>query len=210
MMQVRSPHFISTFMRHFVAAFFICFLFQHSGMSQTTVETASDTSLVKEKKVSIFKGRPGKALVYSLIIPGSGQWYNGSIARAHVVWAAIGGMGYVLHYNTRQYNCIREAYIARVDKVPYTPSPKCPPDLAFNLTQITDPARLRVLRDQANADRQLAIVGFSLVWLANGIDAFVDAHLKDFDVDDDLSFRISTMADDDPFAPVRMGMFVKF
>ena len=209
-MHLSSPCLISPAMRLCALVFFLCFLFQHSGMSQAIVETAADTAFIKEKKVSIFKGRPGKALVYSLIIPGSGQWYNGSIARAHVVWAAIGGMGYVLHYNTRQYNCIREAYIARVDKLPYTPSPKCPPDLAFNLTQITDPARLRVLRDQANADRQLAIVGFSLVWLANGIDAFVDAHLKDFDVDDDLSFQISTKTDDDPFAPVRMGMFVKF
>ena len=209
-MHLSSPCLISPAMRLCAVVLFVCFLFPHSGMSQATVETDADTSFVKEKKVSIFKGRPGKALVYSLIIPGSGQWYNGSIARAHVVWAAIGGMGYVLHYNTRQYNCIREAYIARVDKLPYTPSPKCPPDLAFNLTQITDPARLRVLRDQANADRQLAIVGFSLVWLANGIDAFVDAHLKDFDVDDDLSFQISTKTDDDPYAPVRMGMFVKF
>ena len=69
---------------------------------------------------------------------------------------------------------------------------------------------MRLERDNANNARQLAIVGFTLVWLANGVDAFVDAHLKDFDIDEDLSIDFGTRMDDDPFTPVRAGMFVQF
>src|SRR5690606_18837347 len=99
-----------------------------------------------------------------------------------------------------------DAYIAAVDQVPYVPTSKCPPKLAANIVQITDPARLRILRDQANSNRQLAIVGFTLVWLANGIDAFVDAHLKEFDIDDNLTLHTGLKMSDDPFAPVRYGI----
>ena len=35
-------------------------------------------TILKQKKGSIFQGRPGKALLYSLVIPGTGQIYNKS------------------------------------------------------------------------------------------------------------------------------------
>ena len=38
--------------------------------------------------------------------------------------------------------------------------------------------------------------------------AFVDAHLKDFDIDEDLSIDIGPKIDNDPFAPMRVGIFV--
>jgi hypothetical protein len=145
-------------------------------------------------------------MLMSLVIPGAGQVYNKSYLRVPVVYAVVGGMGYVLHYNTRQYKCLKEAYIAVIDGVDHVPHKYCDERIAT----ITDPRRLKLLRDQANADRQLAIVGFSLAWLANGIDAFVNAHLKDFDMDENLSFEFGTRTDDDPFAPVRTGVFVQF
>jgi hypothetical protein len=46
--------------------------------------------------------------------------------------------------------------------------------------------------------------------LLNGVDAFVDAHLKDFDTKDDLSFEIGTRFDNDPNSPMRMGLYVQF
>ncbi len=189
---------------------FLLSLFIGTALTAQASLTPPDTTLLPAKRGSIFKGKPGRAMLYSLLLPGSGQWYNGSILRAHVAWGAVGGMGYVVHYNTVRYKCIRDAYIARVDHVPFVPSKSCPSDLAANLVLITDPSRLRVLRDQANKDRQLSIVIFSLVWLANGIDAFVDAQLKDFDISDDLSFQLRTIMEEDPYTPMRMGLVIQF
>ncbi len=174
--------------------------------AQSTTDTIAEPGTEKTRKGSIFTGRPGKSMLMSLVVPGAGQIYNKSYLRVPFVWGAVGGMGWVLVYNTRQYNCLREAYIARIDQVPL----ELPEHCDKVIEQIESPERIRILRDQANIDRQWSIVGFTLVWLANGVDAFVDAHLKDFDIDEDLSIDIGPKMDSDPNAPMRMGVFVNF
>lgn len=180
----------------------------HLANAQVSADTiVSDTMIKKEKKGSFFAGRPGKSMLMSLVIPGAGQIYNKSYLRVPFVWGAVGGMGYLVHYNTLAYQCRKTAYEASIDGIPYSePCNTC----EENLKVIREPSRLKALRDEANEARQLSIVGFTLVWLANGIDAFVDAHLKDFDIDDNLSIDIGSRVDDDPHAPMRIGIFVQF
>ncbi len=177
-------------------------------MGQTTTDSlAVDTMVAQKKKGSIFSGRPGKSMLMSLVIPGAGQIYNKSYLRVPFVWGAVGGMGYLVNVNTVEYQCRKAAYEASIDGVTYVPPCKnCDP----NLILITESSRLRILRDDANEARQLSIVGFTLVWLANGIDAFVNAHLKEFDIDEDLSISVGTKIDSDPYNPMRMGIFVHF
>lgn len=178
-----------------------------SGLeAQQVVDTTfTDTISIKQKKGSIFSGRPGKAMIMSLVIPGTGQIYNKSYLRVPFVWGAVGGMGYLVHYNTQKYNCLKDAYIASIDMVPYTFPEHC-----NEFANITNPNQLKALRDGYNENRQLAIVGLSLVWLANGIDAFVNAHLKDFDINENLSIEVGSRFDSDPFSPMRVGIFVGF
>lgn len=195
---------------------FVLFIFCMLGLSleaqfsQDTlvVDTAVAVEIKKEKKGSIFKGRPGTALLLSLVLPGSGQIYNKSYLRLPFVYAAVGGMGYVLVTNTQKYNCRKMAFIARVDGTPLDLPKYCTE--AEQLEQITDLGRLKTLRDTANKYRQRSIMLFGAVWLANGIDAFVDAHLKDFDIDDDLSINLGLRYFDDPMAPARLGLYVNF
>ncbi|MBK9981574.1 MAG: hypothetical protein IPP15_03975 [Saprospiraceae bacterium] len=172
--------------------------------STGVVETTSHI-----KKGSIFKGRPGKSMLMSLVIPGSGQIYNKSYLRVPFVWGAVGGVGWLMIYNTREYRCLRDAYIHKIDGTPYTPT-KCSKTLKANIPLYTDAATIRLVRDQANKNKQASIVGFAFVWLLNGVDAFVDAHLKDFDIDEDLSFNIETRMGDDPNAPMKVGLYVQF
>lgn len=196
--------------------FFLLFampLLSNGQAEQDTVEIEQKEET--KKKGSIFSGRPGKSLLMSLVIPGAGQIYNKSYLRVPFVWAAVGGMGYVLINNTHQYNCFKEAYIDKIDGNPLTIPAYCYDEIPFTtietvrLDDATD-STVRRLRDQANVNRQWAIVGFALVWLANGVDAFVDAHLKDFDIDEDLSIDIGPKIENEPFAPMRVGVFVQF
>jgi hypothetical protein len=195
-----------------ILAILVLFATNQNIHAQVTQDSIVFDTIETVRKGSIFKGKPGKSFLFSMIIPGSGQLYNKSYWRVPVVWAAVGGMGYVLHRNTCQYTCARDAYIAEIDGVAdYVVPEKCatcgPPNYKSTL-QNGSASTLRNIRDNANENRQLAIIGFSLVWLANGIDAFVDAHLKTFDVDDDLSFDFSPRIDDDPYAPMRIGVFL--
>src|SRR5687767_13766070 len=71
----------------------------------TVIVLTADTTKVKTKKGSIFSGRPGKSLLMSLVVPGAGQIYNKSYLRVPFVWAAVGGMGYLVVINTQYYQC---------------------------------------------------------------------------------------------------------
>ncbi len=190
---------------------FCCLTTQASGQtfsdSLQTKNTTQDSIVIKQKKGSIFSGKPGKSMLMSLVIPGSGQIYNKSYLRVPFVWGAVGGMGYLVIKNTKEYQCLSDAYKASIDGEPYTF-----PDHfdCKDYEGITDPNRLKLLRDQANTNKQTSIVVFSLVWIANGIDAFVNAHLKEFDINEDLSFHFGTQMDNDPMSPMRMGLFVSF
>jgi len=176
--------------------------------AQTEIDSSSNAVVIKEKKGSIFAGKPGKSMIMSLIIPGTGQIYNKSYLRLPFVYGAVGGMGAVMVINIQDYNCLKEAYIASVDGTPFVPSHNS--KFCDKVMNITDPATLRILRDDANVVRQRSILLFALVWLAQGIDAYVDAHLKEFNISDDLSFEFTTKSFDDPVAPMRMGLYVSF
>ena len=185
----------------------------HAQFTQdsTTIDTVfiqADSVNIKEKKGSIFSGKPGKAMIMSLIIPGTGQIYNKSYLRVPFVWGAVGGMGYLVHYNTVRYNCFSDAYIASIDNIPYEIPKGCEED--FKNVDLNNSAQLKAIRDEYNNNRQLSIVGLSAVWILNGIDAFVNAHLKEFDVNEDLSIDFGSRMDNDPNSPMRLGIFVQF
>lgn len=135
------------------------------------------------ERVNIFAGRPGKAALYSLILPGAGQFYNKKYLHVPIVWAGVGVAGGIMIYNIDQYNTARDAYrerlLAEIEGRP-------PVD---DFSQFST-AQIRNIRDRANRYRQVSIFAFSLVWVANAAQAFVSAHLIDFDISEDLSLHI--------------------
>jgi len=199
--------------------FIVCFSLLTGGTlsAQTYVDSTSVTASPKAvKKGSIFKGRPGKSMLMSLVVPGAGQIYNKSYLRVPFVWGTVGTIGYIMINNTRQYKIFRDAYISKIDGTEITVPDYAKECIPFtniseeDLRSIQNPNIIREFRDDANKNKQLSIVIFSFAWLLNGVDAFVDAHLKDFDIDEDLSFKINTRFDNDPNAPMRLGLYVQF
>ena len=91
-----------------------------------TVENAYDDDVptVEGPKANMFEGPPGRAALYSLILPGAGQIYNGSFWKAPIVWGLIGTMGTVVAYNTTQYKDLDTRYVSalneEIDGVPGT------------------------------------------------------------------------------------------
>lgn len=125
---------------------------------------------------------PKKALILSAV-PGMGQFYNKKYWKIPIVYAAIGGLVYVVDLNNRQYNRLQTAYLATVDDDPITVS-------EFENTPLDNAQTLRNLRDSYDKNRQLSWFGLVAVYILGGVDAFVDGHLLDFDVSDDLSMKI--------------------
>ncbi len=126
------------------------------------------------------KHSPKKAVILSAILPGTGQIYNRSYWKLPIVYGAMGTMGYFIYSGTKQHKKFKKAYFDRVDNDVLT---------IDTFPQYTD-TNLKNLRDEARKNLELSYMGFTLAYVLVGVDAFVEAHLKSFDVSDDLTLQI--------------------
>jgi hypothetical protein len=129
-----------------------------------------------------------RATTLSVICPGAGQIYNKSYWRVPIV---IGGMAstiYTIDWNNRGYQRFKTAYALRVDyennKDKY---PQGSPDEFRGAYSSTF---LKNLKDSYRRNRDMCILLTAGVYILQIIDAHVDAHLKDFDISDDVTMNL--------------------
>lgn len=122
---------------------------------------------------------PMKASLYSAILPGAGQIYNGKWWKAPIVWGILGtGVGFIITYNN-QYNEFRGYYLKKLYGYDLgTPA-------LNNLTK----EQLANIQDDRKRTRDYAIALTALGYILNIVDATVDAHLFGIKKDPDLSIQ---------------------
>lgn len=135
-----------------------------------------------------------KATTLSLICPGAGQIYNKSYWRAPIVVGGLASMVYVIDWNNRGFQRFKTAYSLRADfeqnpdKYPEGVSPD-----EFNGRYSA--SYLKNLRDSYRRNRDLSLLLTAGVYIFQAVDAHVDAHLKDFDISDELSVELHPIFD---------------
>ena len=140
-----------------------------------TADSVSSKKPKKQKKVKYYNPNhsPKKAAFLSLAFPGTGQIYNRKYWKLPIVYGGMGASLYFVITNSqslrRNNNLLADAYINNPD----------------NVTAIT------ANRDIARRNVEVSSIVFGAVYLANILDAIVDAHLMNFDVSDDLSLQIN-------------------
>jgi hypothetical protein len=122
---------------------------------------------------------PKVASSRAMLIPGWGQYYNRSYWKLPIVYGGLGTFAFLFSYNNDQYQTLRQAYIFRTDDNPATI------DTQFS-ENIPDSGILSA-RDQARRNRDFTVIVSAGWWALSIIEAFVDAHLKGFDVSEDLT-----------------------
>lgn len=146
-----------------------------------------DGSITKKKVNPL---APSKAAFYSAILPGLGQIYNRRYWKLPIVYGAIGTGVYVYVFNDDFYDRFRSAFKRR--RAGFTD------DEFYDLNgsgivpgspDLSDEA-LQDAQERYQRDRDLALLITIGLYAFNIIDANVDAHLKQFNVDDDLSLEI--------------------
>lgn len=161
---------------------------QYNDTSVVTTPAGRDT-VVKKKVHS-----PRKATLRSLIIPGWGQIYNKKYWKVPIVYGAIGVPAYLFFYNKSWYDRTKYA-LSIVANNRYTgPAAedslsKVHPDLKF-LVDEREQGSLIDYRNEFRRSMDYSILFTILMWGLNVVDATVDAHLKGFDVGDELSLKI--------------------
>ena len=134
---------------------------------------------------------PSKAAFYSAVLPGLGQAYNKSYWKIPIVWGAIGTGVYVYLYNDDLYDRFRTAFKRR--RVGFTDDEFWdlnPDDDIFPATPGINDVGLQDAQERYQRDRDLALLITIALYALNIIDANVDAHLKQYNVDENLSLDI--------------------
>lgn len=143
--------------------------------------TVQDSSSAKKKSSfgTIFAGQPGKAALYSLILPGAGQVYNKRYWKLPLVIAAEGVAAYFLIDRINTYSQWNACYISTLDNNP-----------AVSCQGLTDQSRIFKIRQSARTNKELAWVFMGGAHLFIALEAFIDRHLINFDTSEDLSIQL--------------------
>lgn len=146
-------------------------------------------TIINQKIDTAKKRSPAsKAALRSAIIPGWGQAYNKKYWKIPIVYGALAVPVITFTYNLNWYQKTRFAYSAKVDARVHKDSTNyflIDPQL-MPLSE----SSLQVYRNDFRRNMDYSVIAFLLLWGLNVVDAAVDGHLKDFNVNDDLSIRI--------------------
>lgn len=149
------------------------------GQEQDTLFQSKMTSTKDAFKLNLYDPlAPARSAFYSAIVPGLGQAYNGSYWKIPLVYAGIGTSLYLVLQNDTQYNRYRDAYKSRL--------------AGFQNDEFQDILSndgLINAQKQFRQNKEFAILATVAFYLLNIVDANVDAHLRQFDVSDDLSLK---------------------
>lgn len=125
---------------------------------------------------------PAKAAFYSAILPGLGQAYNGSYWKIPI---AYGGLATGIYYyldNDKQYSKYRDAYKNRI----------AGREDQFNGKDervfVSTDGLIRA-QEVYQKNKEISLLVTVGVYILNIIDANVEAHLRQFNVDEDLTLQ---------------------
>ncbi|MGV3696393.1 DUF5683 domain-containing protein [Flavobacterium sp.] len=160
-------------------AFYIVLFIFLVGNQSIFSQQIDSTLVVKDSLTArqIDPLRPSKAAFFSAILPGLGQAYNKKYWKIPIVYGAIGTSLYFYIDNSKKYHSYRDAYKRRL--------------AGFNddQYQYLDDSRLISAQRFYQRNRDLSLLVSIGFYILNIVDANVDAHLIQFNVNDNLSFQ---------------------
>ena len=127
--------------------------------------------------------RPSKATFYSAVLPGLGQAYNKKYWKIPIVYGALATGLYFYNQNDNDYKRYRNAYKRRL--AGFTD------DEFYGSGAYPSISSDGLIRAQSTLKRnkELSILVTVGLYILNIIDANVDAHLLQYNLDDNLSLR---------------------
>lgn len=211
-------------MRRLLYSFFACIFFIGTGLSQDKkgeekeVDSLrndlreegivlQDSIIVKRKPLNPLA--PSKAAFYSAVLPGLGQIYNKRYWKLPIVYGLIGGSIYGYTYNNDLYRTFRTAFKERLAGL--EDEFFAPENNEFGV--VFSDEVLENQQEKYQRDRDLWLVVIIAMYALNIVDANVDAHLKQFNVDEDLSMDFEPFMDIDPVTMnpnYGMALIIKF
>lgn len=124
------------------------------------------------------KPLPARASLYSALLPGLGQAYNGDYWKIPIFYGGLAVSGYCWAFNQKQYKRYKNMYIDAVAAGD-----------DYNGSISLD--NMIWYRDKFRRFRDYSIIATVLVYVLNIIDANVFAYFNDFDISDDITLNVA-------------------
>lgn len=168
----------------------LTFLIAYSSLAQEqevmldTTQRATDSLIIRRRGKIItaeqYAARyiPRKALLYSAVVPGMGQVYNKKYWKVPLVYGGF----YLITSVAVQYNDLYNKY--KVELFEVVRDPSFTPPSGYTEDQ------LRSVTEFYRRQRDFFLILDGLWYLFQLVDAHVDAHLRDFDLNPQLKASI--------------------
>lgn len=154
-------------------------VFQSFSQEEITIK-AKDTIVSKSYEFNPLS--PAKAAFYSAVLPGMGQAYNKKYWKIPIVYAALGTGVYFYVWNNDNYTKYQEAYKFRINGKPDDYD-------GLNGNPFLSEETLISAQESYKSDRDLSLLITIGLYALQIIEASVNAHLLQHNVDDNLSFK---------------------
>ncbi|MCL7752885.1 DUF5683 domain-containing protein [Polaribacter sp. Z022] len=168
------------------------------------VEDIKIKGKIKVEKGGVYDAlAPSRAAFYSAIFPGMGQVYNKKYWKAPIVWGAMGTSIYYYLHNNKEYKRYRTAYKLR----------KIGLQDEFTLddgTQVISLQTLETAQDQLKENRDMSLLTTVILYVLQIVEASVNAHLLQFNTDDNLSFKPTFVNDPLYVDAPKVGLTIKY
>ncbi len=159
-------NFLKSLTNHIVKTIIIVLLFNSFFFAQTK-DTAGNNSY---DSVFVMQKSPWGAVLRSAVIPGWGQIYNQSYLKAPIIWGGIFALYLGWRFYDNHYTDTKNIYDGLLS------------------SQTADTYLLnqyKSYRDFYHNQRDLFAIYMGIVYVLNLVDAYVDAELFDFNVQED-------------------------
>ena len=154
-------------------------LFCQGQVDSAATEQPADTIPLTREEMKQ-QHSPGRAALYSAVVPGLGQAYNEKYWKIPIVYAGFIISGYFLDDNLKNIRYFKQQYENAFDDDPNTIN-----NSQYGTGQLVD------VIDLYKRWRDFSYIAMGAVYILNVVDAYVDAHLFYFDVSEDISFHVT-------------------
>ena len=161
-------------------------------ISATPIAVADSGKVSNSAPKKIWKPNPTTATWLALVIPGGGQIYNRKYWKLPIVYGGFVGCMYAYNWNGQMYKDYRQAYLDIMDSDPNTNSYKdfFRPGYNFEANKEYLKSVFKKRKDRYRRWRDLSIFATIGVYALSVIDAYVDAQLATFDINDDVNLSV--------------------
>ena len=164
-----------------------------ANLNRTVFPDSTGKKKKEKRDGSTWRPSAKRAMWLAIVIPGAGQIYNRKYWKLPIVYGGFLGCLYAIRWNNQMYQDYSQAYMDIMDNDPNTQSYNEFLHLGNTITpenteRYQDLFRRR--KDYYRRYRDLSVFCLIAVYALSVIDAYVDASLSEFDISQDLSFKV--------------------